>query len=398
MRKNCRAIYVKASNGEAPMASGFVILLGVVSLFADVTYEGARSIIGPYLAVLGASATAVGMIAGLGEFAGYAVRLLSGYVCDRTRRYWGIAALGYGINVVAVPLLALAGRWETAALLVVMERAGKGIRTPARDTMLSYATQEMGRGWGFAVHEALDQIGAVLGPLIVAAILWRGGSYRTCFGALLVPALLALGLLRMAALRYPRPRDLEVAPPRFEAKGLPRAFWLYLAAVALLAAGYVDFPLAAYHFNKTGVVPANWIPMVYALAMAVDALGALLFGRLFDRIGISALAVSSLLSALFAPLVFGGGLGCAVAGMVLWGIGMGAQESVMRAALAEMVPPDQRGSAYGILGAGYGFAWFLGSSVMGRLYEISPSFLILFSVVSQLGSVGLFLRVRKEAE
>src|SRR2546430_237253 len=191
----------------------FVILLGIVSLFADMTYEGARSITGPYLAVLGASATVVGIIAGFGELVGYGLRLAAGYLSDRTGRYWTITLVGYVVNLLAVPLLALAGRWELAAVLMIAERFGKAIRTPARDAMLSHATTEMGRGWGFGLHEAMDQIGAFLGPLIVAAVLFRRDGYPTAFGILLIPALLALGVLVVARPLYPHPRDFEVGTP-----------------------------------------------------------------------------------------------------------------------------------------------------------------------------------------
>jgi len=374
----------------------FVVLLGVVSLFADMTYEGARSVTGPYLAILGASGTVVGIVAGFGELIGYGLRLVSGYISDRTGRYWTITLLGYGINLLAVPLLALAGWWEIAALLIIAERMGKAIRTPARDAMLSHATVKMGRGWGFGLHEALDQIGAMLGPLIVAGVLYIKGDYRLGFGILLVPALLALSVLVVARLLYPRPRAFEVGSAKLESKVFPKVFWIYLAAVALIAMGYVDFPLIAYHFKRVSIVSDDWIPIFYAIAMGVDALAALLFGRLFDRIGISILIVAALISSIFAPLVFFGGFYFALLGMVLWGVGMGAQESVMRAAIAGMVSMDRRGSAYGIFNTGYGIFWFLGSALMGILYDSSIHTLVVFSIISQLASIPLFLLVRKE--
>jgi len=377
-------------------AMKFVVLLGIVSLFADATYEGARSVTGPYLAILGASGTAVGIIAGLGELIGYSLRLVSGYISDRTGKYWTITLLGYGINLLAVPLLALAGRWEIAALLIIAERMGKAIRTPARDAMLSHATAKIGRGWGFGLHEALDQIGAMLGPLIVAGVLYIKGDYRLGFGILLVPAILALSVLIMARLLYPRPQAFEVGSAKLESKVFPKVFWIYLAAVALIAMGYVDFPLIAYHFKSLSVVSDDWIPIFYAIAMGVDALAALLFGRLFDRIGISILIVAALISSIFAPLVFFGGFYFALLGMALWGVGMGAQESIMRAAIAGMVSMDRRGSAYGIFNTGYGIFWFLGSALMGILYDTSIPALVVFSIISQLASVPLFLLVRKE--
>jgi MFS family permease len=374
----------------------FVILLGVVSLFADMTYEGARSITGPFLAILGASGTIVGVVAGFGELVGYGLRLVSGYISDKTGKYWTVTLFGYFVNLLAVPLLALAGRWEIAALLMIAERMGKGIRNPSRDAMLSHATQSIGRGWGFGLHEAMDQIGAILGPLIVAGVLYLRGGYRTSFAILLIPALLALVVLLVARALYPRPRDLEIASAELRPKGFSRIFWLYLAAVSLIAAGYVDFPLISYHFEKLSVVPKVWIPVFYAVAMGVDALSALFFGRLFDRIGLSILIVVSLLSSVFAPLVFLGGFNLALVGMALWGVGMGAQESIMRAAIAEMVPMDKRSTAYGIFNAGFGFFWFLGSALTGVLYDVSVPSLVIFSVVMQLASVPLFILIRKE--
>lgn len=372
----------------------FVVLMGVVSLFADMTYEGARSVMGPFLAMLGASGTIVGFAAGFGELVGYVLRLPSGYMADRTGRYWAITIAGYVINMLAVPLLALAGSWQVAILLIVIERAGKAIRNPARDAMLSHATMEMGRGWGFGIHEAMDQIGAMLGPLIVAGVLFFKGTYRTAFATLLIPAILTIGILLVARILYPHPRDLEPIAPEMETKGFPRVYWIYLVAMALNAAGYADFPLIAYHFQKVSVVSGDWIPVFYAVAMGVDALAALIFGRFFDRKGTPILIVAVLMSVFFAPLVFLGNFYVSLIGMILWGVGMGAQESIMRAAMAGMVPADKRATAYGIFNTGYGVFWFVGSAILGILYDFSLSFLIVFSVVTQIASVPLLLVVK----
>ncbi len=378
------------------VAFKFVVLLGLVSLLADTTYEGARSITGPFLAVLGASGTVVGIVSGLGELIGYGLRLFSGYLSDRTGRYWTITLLGYFINLLAVPLLALAGRWEIATLLIIAERMGKAIRTPARDAMLSHATQSIGRGWGFGLHEAMDQIGAILGPLIIAGVLYLNGGYRVGFAILLIPAALALAVLLIARALYPRPRELEVVTVQLKTKGFSRIFWFYLLAISFIAAGYVDFPLISFHFERLSVVPKIWIPVFYAVAMGVDALSALFFGRLFDRIGLSILIVVSILSSFFAPFVFWGGFYLALFGMVLWGIGMGAQESILRAAVAGMVSIEKRSTAYGIFNAGFGLSWFLGSALMGVLYDLFLPSLILFSVVMQLASIPIFIAIRKK--
>ena len=373
----------------------FIVLLGVVSLFADMTHEGARSVYGPFLALLGANATIVGIVAGFGELVGYALRLVSGYITDKTAKYWTITIIGYVINMLAVPLLALAGSWEAAAFLIIAERAGKAIRNPVRDAMLSHATHEIGRGWGFGLHEAMDTTGAMLGPLIVAAVLYFKGTYQTGFAFLLIPALLTIGVLIFARFLYPHPRDLEATKPEVETKGLPRVYWIYLAAMALIAAGYADFPIIAYHFQKTSVVPGNWVPIFYSVAMGSAAIAALIFGRLFDRKGIPVVIIAVLLSSVFAPLVFLGGFYLSLAGMALWGVGMGAHESVMRAAVAGMAPRDKRASAYGIFNTGYGVFWFLGSALIGILYDFSIPLLIAFSVAAQLASMPLLLMVKR---
>ncbi|MGC8785026.1 MAG: MFS transporter [Armatimonadota bacterium] len=369
----------------------FVVLLGLVSLCADMTYEGARSITGPFLGTLGASGAVVGFVSGLGELVGYVLRLASGYLSDRTRRYWLLTFTGYTVNLLAVPLLALTGHWLLASTLIVVERFGKAIRTPARDAMLSHATRQMGHGWGFGLHEAMDQIGAVLGPLIVFATLSFHNDYRTGFAVLLVPALLALITLTIARSLFPRPQDLEMKTVALQTQGFTRTYWLYLGAVGLVAAGYADFPLMAYHFGKQQLVSSSHIALFYALAMGVDAVGALALGRLFDRIGFATLVLATLISAGFAPLAFLGGFFEAVTGAILWGIGMSAQESVMRAAVARLIPSDRRGTGYGVFHTGYGLAWFAGSALMGWLYDRSLLALVTFSVLTQMAALVVFI-------
>ncbi|GAB4313795.1 MAG: MFS transporter [Methanobacteriaceae archaeon] len=377
-------------------ALALVILLGIVSLFADMTYEGARSITGPYLAILGSSALVVGFVAGFGELLGNSLRLLSGYLADRSQRYWSLTITGYLINLLAVPLLALAGSWEIAAILMITERMGKAIRTPPRDVMLSYATSSMGRGWGFGLHEALDQIGAILGPLIVAFILYLRGSYQASFAFLSIPAILAILVLLFSRFYYPHPQKLELKTIKLETKGFNRIYWIYMAGIAMIAIGFADFPLIAYHFQKQSILNPSMIPIFYAVAMGVDALSALIFGRVFDKIGISTMVISTCFSAMFSPLVFWGDPLVALLGIIFWGIGMGAQESVMRAAIAEITPPKKRGIAYGVFNTLFGGAWFLGSIVMGFLYEFNLIYLIIISVTAQLIAIPMFLMTLKK--
>lgn len=373
----------------------FIILMGIVSLFADMTYEGSRSITGPYLAILGASAVTVGFVAGFGELTGYVIRFFSGHLTDRTRSYWTITIIGYLINLIAVPLLALSGSWEVAAALIIAERVGKGVRVPSRDVMLSHACSQVGQGWGFGLHEALDQIGAIMGPLIVAAVLFLHGSYQLGFAFLLLPAVLAIMVLLISRSLYPHPHKLEVSTPSLDTKGFNRVYWLYVISAALIAAGFADFALIAYHFQKTALVSPGLIPIFYAVAMGVDGVSALLFGRLFDKYGLSIMIVVALLSALFAPMVFLGGFYIAFLGMAIWGISMGAQESIMRSSVAVMSTVKRRGSAYGIFNTIFGVSWFAGSVIMGLLYSFSINYLVIFSVVIQLISIPFFILILK---
>jgi MFS family permease len=373
----------------------FVVLLGVVSLFADMTHEGARGITGPFLASLGASATVVGIVAGLGELLGYTLRLPFGYATDRTGKYWLIAYIGYGVNLLAVPLLAFAGNWPAAAALMIAERAGRAMRNPARDAMLAHAAGELGSGWVFGLREALDAAGGMLGPLIVAAVVFIRGGYRPAFTVLVVPALLALGVLAAASRLFPRPHDLDVSQTHLESRSLPRVFWVYLAGMGLIAIAYADFPLIAYHFAKAGVVPLAWIPLLYAIAMGTEAVAALILGRLFDRIGLLTVVGATVLTALFAPLTFLGGAVLAGIGMVLWGLGMAAQESIVKAAITGMVGVNRRATAYGLFDSGFGVCWFVGSVVLGILYDRSVLALVIFSVVLQVAAVPVLLWARQ---
>ncbi len=380
----------KVSTKTMSTALRFVLLIGVMSFFADFTYEGARSIIGPYLGALGAGAFVISSVTGFGELLGYGLRLVSGRLSDRFQRFWPVAIFGYIVQMASVPLLALAGSWQIAAALILLERIGKATRNPPRDVMLSHAAKEMGYGWGFGIHEALDQFGALFGPLIVAAVLaWRG-MYQLAFAVLLIPALITLSILAAARLLYPQPEKLESNPPDIQTAGLPRVFWIYLAGTALVGAGFADFPLIAYHFARTTLVPTTFVPVFYAVAMGVSGSGSLLFGRLFDRAGLVVLIPLTLLSALFAPLVFLGNFWVALVGIALWGLGIGVHESIVPAAVAPMVPANRRASAYGLFTAVYGIFWFLGSVLIGVLYNVSLPVLVAFSLVAELAALPFF--------
>lgn len=379
------------------LALRLILILGIVSFFGDIIYEGGRSVAGPYLLLLGASAFTVAWISGLGECIGYGARLASGYIADRTRDYWTCTIIGY-LMIGAIPLLVFAQAWEAAAALILIERLGKGIRSPSKDTILSHAAHGVGRGWGFGLHEALDQAGAVTGPLLFSVSLAAFGGYETGFALLAIPFILLVGTLLYAKKHVPSPAAFEAerspatVSPRRSRILVPYGFF-----TAFTMSGFAVFPLMAFHYSAASILPPAHIPVFFAIAMAADALFALVFGRLYDRAGLSVLAALPLANLPIAALTFSGGYWGALAGAVLWGISMGGQETVLRAALADLTSIGKRGRAYGIFNTVYGVAWFAGSIVFGFLYEWNLMLLILYSVIMQVAGLGAFFWLRRVA-
>jgi MFS family permease len=368
----------------------FVVTLGVVNLFADMTYEGGGSINGPFLGTLGANAAAIAVIAGAGEFLGYSLRAVAGYIADRTGRHWLITFIGYAINLLAVPAMALAGSWQTAAVLVLAERVGRAIRKPTIESMLSYTTGRLGTGWVYALNSALDETGATIGPLVVAVVLLFKGSYQTAYALLLVSSVLALVSLAAARIGFPLPSRLEHGRTATQTK-FARPYWLYMAAATCFAAGLMSYELIAYYLTSTGLVAKVWAPVFLAFATGCGVVANLLLGKLYDRFGISVVVVAILLSSLFAPLVFAGNFAAALIAMPLWGIGYAVQDTLLKAIVAGVLPEGKRNLAFGLFYAGYGVGWLVGSTVTGLLYEQSQLALVIFVVGVQLASLPIFV-------
>ena len=376
--------------GSASPAFSFVLIMGLVNLFGDVAYEGGASINGPFMASLGAGAAIISITAGAGEFLGYALRLPAGYIADKTGRYWTITFIGYVINLFAVPAMALAGNWQVAALLVLAERAGRALRKPTVEAMLSYTTNELGRGWVYAVNTALDEIGATIGPLIIALVLLLHGNYRTGYALLAISALLALASLIAARVTFPLPARLEQGHSA-TARGFQRAYWMAMLAGAFFAAGLMSFELISYHLAANKIIEGPWIPVLLALATAFGVIASLVLGKLYDGYGMPVLLAAVLLSAMFSPLVFFGGPAAVVAGMLLWGIGYATQDTLLKAVIAGLLPEGKRNTAFGLFYAGYGGGWLVGSIVTGLLYDQSRLGLVVFAAAAQLASLPLFL-------
>jgi len=309
--------------------------------------------------------------------------------------------------VLAIPLLALVPQngWIIACGLVITERIGKAVKKPAKNTLVSFAANEVGIGKGFAYQEFLDQLGAFLGPVILFVIAKIKGTsslfstYRVCFAILGIPALITVGLVVFSRIRYPNPEMFEKVPEEKAEFRFRRSFVLYMAAICLFAFGFADFTLITLHAAKTQAFPDSALSLLYAGAMAVDAVAALFFGWLFDRIGLKALIISTLCSTFFAAFIFlSGDPRMIILGIVLWGIGMGAQESIMKAAVSQIIPRSMRSTGFGIFETGFGIAWFLGSWLLGALYDTDPALLVAVSVAAQAGAMVFYavcLRCRK---
>lgn len=390
----------------------FILLFGIVSLFSDMTHEGASSIRGAYLALLGASAASIGFVSGLGELVGYSLRYVFGRLTDRTKKYWTMTIIGYVVDVLAVPALALVGKngWVFACALIIIERAGKAIKKPAKNTIMSFAASQEGAGRSFAIQEVLDQIGAFLGPVLlyVVLLLRRGGAtfsgYRLCFAILILPAAATIALLFVTKRKFPNPEQFEPEPKEYIPFRIKKEFVLYIAGISLFAFGFIDYSLIIMHVSRhlsgiasglketASLVDSGTLPLLYAGAMLVDAVAALVFGFMYDRKGVKALVLSTALSAPLTLLVFAfDSIPLLLVGIAMWGIGMGAQESILKAAVSTMVPKASRATGYGIFECAFGVFWFLGSWLMGVLYDVSIPAMIAVSCGAQLAAIPLYL-------
>jgi hypothetical protein len=376
-------------------AFNFVLTMGVANLFGDMTYEGGGAINGQFMATLGASAAVVSITAGLGEFLGYALRSVAGYIADRTGRYWFVTFVGYTINLLAVPAMALAGNWQVAALLILVERIGRAIRKPTVEAMLSYTTGKYGKGWVYGVNTALDETGATLGPLIMALVLLLHGDYRTGYALLLVSSVLTLGALTVARINFPVPSRLEEGRTA-RAGGLSRSYWLYMVAAACFAAGLMSYELVAYHLVTAKIVSEHWIPVFLAFSTGCGVIASLVLGKLYDRAPLPTLLAAVFLSSLFSPFAFFGGFAAVLVGMVFWGIGYATQDTLFKAVVAGVLPEGKRNQAFGLFYTGYGVGWLIGSVAAGLLYDQSRVALVAFAVLAQLISLPLFVIAKRQ--
>lgn len=390
----------------------FIILFGIVSLFSDMTHEGASSLRGVYLSLLGASAGTIGFISGLGELVGYSLRYFFGKLTDKTHKYWEMTIFGYVLDILAVPALALVGKngWIYACGLLVIQRMGKAIKKPAKDTIMSFAASQEGAGKSFAIQEMLDQIGAFLGPffLYVVMLFKTEGTtfeiYSRCFAYLAIPGVITLILLLYTKKRFPNPEHFEPEPKEYIPFKMKDSFIFYIIGISLFSFGFIDYSLIIMHVSKNlnaitggiGIINMETIPLIYAGAMLVDAISALIFGIMYDKNGVKALVVSTIISAPFSLFVFGfNNIYAVLLGIALWGVGMGAQESILKAAVTSVMPKSSRATGYGIFEMSFGVFWFLGSWLLGVLYDINITSLIIVSMMTQLLSIPFYFKASR---
>lgn len=390
----------------------FIILFGIVSLFSDMTHEGASSLRGVYLSLIGASAGTIGFISGLGELVGYSLRYFFGKLTDKTHKYWQMTIFGYILDILAVPALALVGEdgWIYACGLLVIQRMGKAIKKPAKDTIMSFAASQEGAGKSFAIQEMLDQIGAFLGPffLYVVMLFKTDGTtfeiYSRCFAYLAIPGAITLILLLYTKKRFPNPEHFEPEPKEYIPFKMKDSFIFYIIGISLFSFGFIDYSLIIMHVSKNlnvltngvGLINMETIPLIYAGAMLVDAISALIFGIMYDNNGVKALVVSTIISAPFSLFIFGfNNIYVILLGIILWGVGMGAQESILKAAVTSVVPKSSRATGYGIFEMSFGVFWFLGSWLLGVLYDINITSLILVSMMTQLLSIPFYFKASR---
>lgn len=394
----------------------FIVFFGIVSLFSDMTHEGASSIRGAYLTILGASAGAIGFVSGLGELIGYSMRYVFGRIADKRKNYWFMTIFGYVIDVLAVPALALVGEngWIAAAILLIIQRMGKAIKKPAKDTIMSFAASQEGVGKSFGIQEMLDQIGAFLGPVLLYLVMLFKTTgttfeiYSTCFAVLAIPGAITIIMLLITRKKFPNPENFEPEAKEFVPFEMKKSFKYYIMGISLFAFGFIDYSLVIMHISRnftsiagglaetSSIINSGTIPLLYAGAMLVDAVAALVFGYMYDKKGVKVLVLSTIISAPFSAFVFlGKSVPMVIFGVVLWGIGMGAQESILKAAVTTMVPKSSRATGYGIFECSFGIFWFLGSWLLGVLYDVSVPVMVVVSVVAQIAAIPMYLKSTK---
>ena len=361
-----------------------IIIFGVISLLGDMVYESARSANSQYFNLLGISAAQVGLVFGIGEFLGYMLRLIAGLLSDKSGKYWVFIFVGYGMLIV-IPLMGLTMNWNILIILLLMERIGKALRNPAKDTLLSaVAENHVGVGFAFGLQEALDQLGAFLGPLIFALVFFlknKSGiaEYQISYRLLIIPFIVLMFFVTFAYRKIEKEKLIPQMKVReFRNEKLKPIFWYYSAFTFFCTLGFVNFSTIGYHLKANQLITDTDITLLYSAAMVVDAVASLIVGKAYDSIkiktgtktgGLFVLAAIPLITLFLPFLTLTKSVPLIVIGMMIFGIVMGTHETIMRSAIADIAPLYKRGTSYGIFNTLYGLALLGGAALMGLLYE-----------------------------
>ncbi|HIK38215.1 MAG: MFS transporter [Geminocystis sp.] len=382
-----------------------IFLFGIISLLGDIIYEGARSVNGQYLNTLGVSAFVVGFVMGMGEFFGYFIRLFSGYIADRIGSYWFFVILGYGL-LMSVPLLSISDFWAIAALLIILERIGKGLRSPAKDTLVSHGTKNIGTGLGFGILEFVDQIGAVIGPLVFTFLFISlqtpqktTADYQRGYGLFWIPFLMLILILLFTFFRFKKLDKLQRLKANNSSPNIPKYFWIFLSFTFINTLGFVNFALIGYHLRSNQILPEGYIPFLYSVAMTVDAIFGIILGRLYDSLKlrnrhIYILLALPIITAITVSLGFSKTVVLTFPAICLWGGIMGAHETVMKAVVSDITSLSNRGTSFGIFHTIYGFATFLGGVIAGFLYDISVELMVGILILIELLAIPMFFALK----
>jgi MFS family permease len=386
-----------------------IILFGVISLLGDMVYESARGANSQYFNLLSISAAQVGLVFGIGEFLGYFLRLLAGVLSDKSGKHWIFIFVGYGMLLV-VPFMGFTMNWNILVILILMERIGKSLRNPAKDTVLSgIAENQVGTGFAFGLQEALDQIGALAGPLIFTSVFFMTGKngipeYQLSYKLLFIPFVLLM-LFVTHAYRSIKRNNLiaDLKKREFCSERLEPTFWIYTAFTFFCTLGFVNFSIIGYHLKVSNLMSDGNITLLYSGAMAVDAIAALLVGKAYDRMkkekemktgGLAVLMAIPFFTLLLPFMTVSSSITLIITGMAIFGVVMGTHETIMRSAIADITPFHKRGTGYGVFNAVYGLAFLIGSALMGWLYDLNqPGNIIAFTCVAEAVAMLLYFKM-----
>ncbi|WP_369990594.1 MFS transporter [Pseudomonas xanthosomatis] len=348
--------------------------LGFVSMFMDISSEMIHALLPLYMVgVLGTSVLAVGLIEGIAEATAAITKVFSGALSDRLGKRKLLTVLGYGLAAVTKPVFPLASglEWLTAARFV--DRIGKGIRGAPRDALIADVTPAELRGAAFGLRQALDTVGAFIGPLLAIVLMWLTAShFQTVFWAAVLPAVLAIAVL-VVCVREPEhagPRPVRAPLARRELARLGAGYWRLIALATLFTLARFSEAFLLLRGQALGL-PALWAPAVLVVMSLAFSLSAYPAGALSDRIGrrgVLMIGLGLLVLADLALALLPGWFGLAL-GVGLWGLHMGFTQGVFSALIADSAPSDLRGTAFGLFNLVTGVALLVASVLAGGLWD-----------------------------